>query len=337
MIVLILGGGGLFYELYSRVYISNVSFSNNSSEKYIFIPTDSKFSDLLDILNNNGLLLNSNSFAWLAKQKGYTENIKSGRYKIDRALNNNELINLLRSGRQTPVNVTFNNIRTKEELAGRVAQQLEVDSSSIIEHITDVLFQQRLAVNDNNVACIFLPNTYEFYWDTSAEEFVERMLNEYSRFWNTTRKAKAEKINLTYYEVSILASIVEKEQSLRLDERPEIAGLYLNRLQKGMKLQSDPTVIFAIGDFSIRRVLTKDLKIDSPYNTYLNKGLPPGPICIPSINAIDAVLNARNNDYIFMCAKEDFSGYHNFAKTSRGHAKNAKKYRRALDKRKIMR
>ena len=252
LIVLIFGGGGLFYELYSRVYISNVSFSNNSSEKYIFIPTDSKFSDLLDILNNNGLLLNSNSFAWLAKQKGYTENIKSGRYKIDRALNNNELINLLRSGRQTPVNVTFNNIRTKEELAGRVAQ-LEVDSSSIIEHITDVLFQQRLAVNDNNVACIFLPNTYEFYWDTSAEEFVERMLNEYSRFWNTTRKAKAEKINLTYYEVSILASIVEKEQGLRLDERPEIAGLYLNRLQKGMKLQSDPTVIFAIGDFSIRK------------------------------------------------------------------------------------
>jgi UPF0755 protein len=192
-------------------------------------------------------------------------------------------------------------------------------------------------LNDDNIACIFLPNTYEFYWNTSAEEFINRMLKEYSIFWNSSRKEKANNINLDYYEVAILASIVEKEQTIKVDERPDIAGLYLNRISKGMKLQSDPTVIFAIGDFSIRRVLKKDLKIKSLYNTYLNKGLPPGPICLPSINAIDAVLNASNHDYLFMCAKEDFSGYHNFAKNSINHNKNARKYRRALNKRKIMR
>ena len=336
-VIAILGGGGLAYELYSRVYQPNILFIKDATEKHIYIPTNSDFLQVATILSENGLLININSFKWLAKQKKYDINIKPGRYKIDRALNNNELVNLLRSGKQTPIKVTFNNLRTKEELAGKVASQIEADSASILEYITDVLFQQKLDLNDENVACIFLPNTYEFYWNTSAEEFVNRMLKEYSIFWNSSRKEKAENIKLNYYEVAILASIVEKEQSIRVDERPEIAGLYLNRIKKHMKLQSDPTVIFSIGDFSIRRVLKKDLKIDSPYNTYLNKGLPPGPICLPSINAIDAVLNASKNDYLFMCAKDDFSGYHNFAKTSRKHSKNAKKYRSALNKQKIMR
>jgi UPF0755 protein len=336
-IIVIFGGVGLVYQLYSRVYHPNIMFTKDATEKYIFIPTNSNFIQVVTILSENGLLINANSFEWLAKQKKYITNIKPGRYKIDRALNNNELVNLLRSGKQTPIKVSFNNLRTKEELAGRIASQIEADSASVIEHISDVLFQQKLDLNDYNVACIFIPNTYEFYWNTSAKEFVNRMLSEYSDFWNSSRKQKADKIKLNYYEVGILASIVEKEQTIKLDERTEISGLYLNRLQKGMKLQSDPTVIFAIGDFSIRRVLTKDLKIKSPYNTYLHKGLPAGPICIPSINAIDAVLNARENDYLFMCAKEDFSGYHNFAKNSRQHSKNAKKYRRALNKRKIMR
>jgi UPF0755 protein len=333
----IIGVVVLVYELYSRVYLPNIIFSNDATEKFIYIPTDSDFTQVLDTLNSNGLLINANSFEWLAKQKNYDRNIKPGRYKIDRALNNNELVNLLRSGNQIPIKVTFNNLRTKEDLAAKIASQIEADSSSIIEHITDVLFQQKLGLNDDNVACIFLPNTYEFYWNTSAEYFVNRMLKEYSSFWSSSRKKKADEIQLDYYEVSILASIVEKEQSIKLDERPDIAGLYLNRLEKGMKLQSDPTVIFAIGDFSIRRVLTKDLKTASRYNTYMNIGLPPGPICIPSIDAIKSVLNASKNNYIFMCAKEDFSGYHNFAQNSRDHSRNAKKYRRALTKRKIMR
>ena len=333
----IIGGAGMVYELYSRVYQPNVVFPENTKEKYIYIPTDADFLTVVKVLSENGLLINSNSFEWLAKQKKYTTNIKAGRYKIDRALNNNELVNLLRSGKQTPIKVTFNNLRTKEQLAGRIANQIEADSFSILSYITDTIFQQKLALNNNNIACLFIPNTYEFYWNTSAEQFVNRMLKEYKSFWDTTRKAKADKIKLNYYEVATLASIVEKEQNIKRDERPEIAGLYLNRIKKKMKLESDPTLIFALDDFTIKRVLNKDKKVDSPFNTYKHRGLPPGPICIPSINAIDAVLNASSHKYIFMCAKEDFSGYHNFAKTYAKHLLNARKYQKALNKRKIMR
>lgn len=334
---MVLGIVGTAYELFLRVYQPNISFSRDVAEKYIYIPTDADFIDVVTILSENGLLINANSFEWLAKQKKYDTNIKPGRYKINRDLNNNELINLLRSGRQTPVKVRFNNLRTKEQLAGKIAIQIEADSVSILDYITDIMFQKKLGLNDDNLVCIFLPNTYEFYWNTSAEEFVDRMLKEYSVFWNSKRKEKAEYINLSSYEVSILASIVEKEQSIRIDERKKIAGLYLNRLRRGMRLESDPTLIFALGDFSIKRVLNKDKKVDSPYNTYMYLGLPPGPICIPSINAIDAVLNAESHDFIFMCAKEDFSGYHNFSKTYVKHLFNARKYHTALNKRRIMR
>ncbi|MBT5090033.1 MAG: endolytic transglycosylase MltG, partial [Flavobacteriales bacterium] len=232
---------------------------------------------------------------------------------------------------------TFNNLRNKEQLAGKIASQIEADSLSIIKYITDTTFLNKLKLNTDNVACLFIPNTYEFYWNTSVEGFVNRMVKEYSDFWNSNRKKKAAEIKFNYYQVAVLASIVEKEQSIKKDERPEIAGLYLNRLKKRMKLESDPTLIFALGDFTIKRVLNKDKKVDSPYNTYKNKGLPPGPICIPSINAIDAVLNASEHNYIFMCAKEDFTGYHNFAKTYAKHLINARKYQKALNKREIMR
>ena len=327
----------MVYELYSRVYQPNVVLPVNTKEKYIYIPTDADFLTVLKVLSENGLLVNSNSFEWLAKQKKYTTNIRAGRYKIDRALNNNELVNLLRSGKQSPIKVTFNNLRTKEQLAGKISSQIEVDSLTLLDYISDTLFQQKLGLSDDNVACIFIPNTYEFYWNTSADQFVKRMLKEYQKFWNNDRKAKADKIKLNYYEVATLASIVEKEQNIKRDERPEIAGLYLNRIKKKMKLESDPTLIFALGDFTIKRVLNKDKKVDSSFNTYKHKGLPPGPICIPSINAIDAVLNASSHRYIFMCAKEDFSGYHNFAKTYAKHLINARKYQKALNKRKIMR
>ena len=337
LVLVLLGGGGMVYELYSRVYNPNIIFAEDTKEKYIYISTSSDFTKVVEVLSENGLLINSNSFEWLAKQKKYTNNIKPGRYKIDRALNNNELINLLRSGRQTPIKVTFNNLRTKEQLAGRIANQIEADSLTLLHYISDTLFQQKLGLSDDNVACIFIPNTYEFYWNTSADQFVKRMLKEYQKFWNNDRKAKADKIKLNYYEVATLASIVEKEQNIKRDERPEIAGLYLNRIKKKMKLESDPTLIFALGDFTIKRVLNKDKKVDSPFNTYKHKGLPPGPICIPSINSIDAVLNASDHKYIFMCAKEDFSGYHNFAKTYAKHLINARKYQKALNKRKIMR
>ena len=332
----ILGCGGMMYELYSRVYQLNIVLPDNA-EKYIYIPSNSEFTDVVKILLENGLLINANSFEWLAKQKKYDTNIKAGRYGINRALNNNDLVNLLRSGKQTPIKVTFNNLRNKEQLAGKIGSQIEADSLSILEYITDTTFLNKLKLNTDNVACLFIPNTYEFYWNTSVEGFVNRMVKEYSDFWNSSRKKKAAEIKLNYYQVAVLASIVEKEQSIKKDERPEIAGVYLNRLKKRMKLESDPTLIFALGDFTIKRVLNKDKKVESPFNTYKNKGLPPGPICIPSINAIDAVLNASEHNYIFMCAKEDFTGYHNFAKTYAKHLINARKYQKALNKRKIMR
>ena len=337
LVLALFGVGGMVYELYTRVYNPNIVFADDTKEKYIYIPTSSDFIKVVEVLSENGLLINANSFKWLAKQKKYTNNIKPGRYKIDRALNNNELINLLRSGRQVPVKVTFNNLRTKEQLAGKISSQIEADSLTLLEFISDTLFQQKLGLSDDNVACIFIPNTYEFYWNTSADQFVKRMLKEYQKFWNKERKAKANKIKLNYYQIATLASIVEKEQNIKRDERPKIAGLYLNRIKKKMKLESDPTLIFALGDFNIKRVLNKDKKVDSPFNTYKHSGLPPGPICIPSINSIDAVLNASDHKYIFMCAKEDFSGYHNFAKTYTKHLLNARKYQKALNKRKIMR
>ena len=333
--IIFLFGILLAHRLYSYVYQPNIKL-NEKTQQFIYIPTNSRFSDIVRILSDEGLLIDKNSFEWVAERKNYKYNIKAGRYFINRELNNNELLNLLRAGEQIPVKVTFNNLRTKQQLAGKITSQIEADSIAVIQHLNDTTFLIETGLNPNNVNCLFIPNTYELYWNTSAKQFVDRMQKEYNKFWNNERLKKAEAIGLTKFEVSALASIVEME-SYKKDERPIIAQLYLNRLKKGMKLQSDPTIIFAIGDFTIRRVLTKDLKIDSPYNTYLHKGLPPGPICIPSINAIDAVLNASKNDYLFMCAKEDFSGYHNFAKTSREHTKNAKKYRRALNKRKIMR
>ena len=336
ILLAILGCGGMVYELYSRVYQLNIVLPDNA-EKYIYIPSNSEFTDVVKILLENGLLINANSFEWLAKQKKYDTNIKAGRYRINRALNNNDLVNLLRSAKQTPIKVTFNNLRNKEQLAGKIGSQIEADSLSILKYITDTTFLNKLKLNTDNVACLFIPNTYEFYWNTSVEGFVNRMVKEYSDFWNSSRKKKAAEIKLNYYQVAVLASIVEKEQSIKRDERPEIAGLYLNRLKKRMKLESDPTLIFALGDFTIKRVLNKDKKVESPFNTYKKKGLPPGPICIPSINAIDAVLNASEHNYIFMCAKEDFTGYHNFAKTYTKHLINARKYQKALNKRKIMR
>ena len=333
--IILLFGVLLAHRLYSYVYQPNIKL-NDKAEQFVFIPTNSVFSDVVRILSDEGLLMDKNSFEWVAERKNYKFNVKAGRYFINREMNNNELVNMLRSGMQVPLRLSFHNLRTKQQLAGKIAKQLETDSLSIIQLINDSTFLDTNGLTKENVSSIFIPNTYEFYWNTSAKQFAERMLKEYNIFWNSERRKKAAEKGLTTTKTITLASIVESE-SYKKEERPIIARLYLNRLEKGMKLQSDPTIIFAIGDFSIRRVLTKDLKIDSPYNTYINKGLPPGPICLPSINSIDAVLNASDNNYLFMCAKEDFSGYHNFAISAKEHSRNAKKYRRALNKRKIMR
>ena len=330
-VLTILGGAGMAYQLYLRVYQPNIVLPENVEEKYIYIPTGADFHQVIQILSESGLLINANSFEWLAITKKYTTNIKPGRYRINRNLNNNELINLLRSGKQTPIKVTFNNLRNKEQFAGKIANQIETDSADLVTYITDTSFLNSNGFTAENVICLFVPNTYELYWNTSAKQFMERMQKEYKTFWNVDRKTKAKKIKLTPFEIIALASIVEKEQSRRIEERPMIAGLYLNRIKQKEKLQSDPTVIFANNDFSIKQVLNKHLKFESPYNTYIYFGLPPGPICIPSINAIDAVLNAEQHNYIFMCAKGDASGLHNFAITNREHNNNRTQYKKNMN------
>ena len=248
----------------------------------------------------------------------------------------NDLANMLRSGNQEAVKLIFNHIRTKEQLVQKISKQLELDANDLLNLLNDSVFLAKYNLNTQTVISIFIPNTYEFWWNTSATGFFERMYSEYEKFWNKERVSKAKEIGLSPLQVIILASIVE-EENYRTDEQARIAGVYMNRLKKGMLLQADPTIKFVLGDFSIKRLLYKDLEIDSPYNTYMYTGLPPGPIRIPERSAINAVLNYEKHNFLYMCAKEDFSGYHNFAVSARQHAINAKKYQHALNKLKINR
>lgn len=323
------------YELYKNIKEPNVELKNKKSE-FIYIPTGSYYSNVISMLNESNILINVESFKWVAEKKKYPENVKAGKYKVTHNMNNNQLVNLLRSGRQTPVNLVFNKVRTKNKFAGIIAKQIEADSVEILNLLSDETYLNKLDKNNATAFCLLLPNTYEFFWNTDAESFMSRMVKEHSRFWNNDRQKKAEKLGLTEDEVYIMASIVE-EETTKNDEKKRLAGVYYNRLKKRMRLQADPTVKYAIGDFNIKRVLNKHLAYDSPYNTYKHYGLPPGPICIPSLSSIDAVLNLEKHSYLYFCAKADFSGYHAFAKTLRQHNVNAEKYRRALNKNRIWR
>jgi UPF0755 protein len=264
----------------------------------------------------------------------YDKRVRPGRYRVTHGMNSHQLIGLLRNGKQSPVKLKFNNIRTTSQLAGVIARQIEVDSIELASLLSDSAYLSTKGLNRHNVAGLFIPNTYEFYWNTNAKKFIDKMALEHQRFWNSSRTNKAKIIGLTPYEVSTLASIVEKETA-RNDEKPTVAGVYMNRLQQNWKLEADPTLIFAANDFTIRRVLNKHKEIDSPYNTYKYTGLPPGPICIPSISSLDAVLSYKRHDFMFFCAREDFSGYHNFAKSYEEHLANAKRFQNELNRRKI--
>ncbi|RLD91008.1 MAG: endolytic transglycosylase MltG [Bacteroidetes bacterium] len=318
------------YYLYQVIYLPN-TWTPDGKPAALNIPTGADYSTLKTILYKNGLIVHRKNFEWVAEKKHLNELIKPGHYLIKNAIPTLELVNMLRSGNQTPVKVTFNNVRNVYQLADIVSRQIEADSASIVRVIQDSVFLKRLGLNKTTAATIFLPNTYEFWWNTNAEAFVSRMVQEYYKFWTADKINKANEAGLTKTEVSILASIVEKETT-KNDEKPMIAGVYINRLKKGWRLQADPTLVFALNDYTIKRVLNKYKLIDSPYNTYKHLGLPPGPICIPSIASINAVLNYNKENYFYFCARDDFSGYHVFAKTNRQHAKNAKKYREALNK-----
>ena len=312
----------------------------NSTIKHgdLYITSTDDFNSLSKKLNP--FVKDISNFIWVANKKNF-KTPKSGRYVIKENMSHNELVNLLRSGNQTPVKVSFNNQNTFNDFAGRIAQQLEVDSLAILHSFTNQTFLKQNDFNNKTVLQICLPNTYEFYWNVSADNFRKKLLKNYITFWNINRIQKAKKLNLTKNEVITLASIVQKETAKR-EERPIVVGLYLNRLQKGWPLQADPTIIYAIKegkgrDYIVKRVLKTDLEINSPYNTYKYRGLPPSQIAMPDINTIDAVLNAENHNYYYMCADIDRIGYHKFAKSLAQHNRNAAKYQNWLNKQGIRR
>lgn len=322
----------------SAIWIKNFYnglYSPNIAGNYmLFIREKDDFDQIVKRLQENGCLTKVETFRRVARLKDYDNNLRPGAYKVQKGWSNNQLINILRSGAQTPVMVTFNSIRTLEELAGRVGRQLQCDSLSFIKLFKNDSSTLKLGFKKETLPALFLPNTYSFYWTTTPQAFLTRMKYEYDKFWNETRKGKAKSIGLTTDQVATLASIVQ-EESNKAEDKPVIAGVYINRLHKDWPLQADPTIRFALGDFGIRRILTAQLAVESPYNTYLKPGLPPGPINIPEISSLEAVLNFKVHDYYYFCAKEDFSGYSNFAKTLSEHNRNAKKYQEALNKIKV--
>jgi UPF0755 protein len=326
----------LFSRFYKTLYRGNVDL-HGKDEVFVYIPSHSDFSKVCSILYNGGYIKDKESFEWLAGKKNYISKVKPGKYMLRKGMSNKQLIDMLRAGRQTPVKLTYNNIRTKNELITKICTQLEADSSELTNLLNYNKYLGKFGLNADNCLVMFIPNTYEFYWNTSAEEFMERIFKEYKKFWNADRLKKAKNCGLDKIQVSILASVVQAEQTQYNKEKPVIAGLYINRLRKGMLLQSDPTVIFAIGNFNIHRVLNHDKEINSPYNTYKFAGLPPGPINLPEMSSIDAVLDYEENDFIYMCAKEDLSGFHNFSRTIEQHTIYARKYQQALDAKNIKR
>lgn len=334
LVIILIGTGIAAWVGYKMIFRSNVSLGEKKSE-FIYIRTGWNFSDVMNMLQERGIVKNAVSFEWLAERKGYKNNIRPGRYRIKKGMSNNELVNLLKAGLQEPVEFTFNEIRTKEQLASRVGGKLEIDSAEFLDVLHDDELIAKFGMNSENIMTMFIPKRYRFRWNTGITEFMESMASEYKKFWTDERKQKARSLGLSQSEVMVLASIVQQESYIE-KERPVIAGVYLNRLRKNMLLQADPTLIWASGNFNIRRVLEVHKHIDSPYNTYRYKGLPPGPICLPSADAVDAVLNYTKHDFIYFCAKEDLSGYSVFAKDYGDHQKNARRYQDALNKKKIM-
>ena len=326
---LVIAGLILFYNS-----IFGISIHAEKPDKVIIIPTGASYEQVLDSIISNHLIEKRKLFDWVAKKKNYRRLIKPGRYVIDKDFSYNSFINMLRSGRQTPVKITFQNIRTLNQLAGKIGRQIEADSMQLMNFLADDSNYLDDGFKKETVIAVFIPDTYEIYRNTDARGLYNRMLKEYRIFWNEQRLTMARGKGLDPIEVSILASIIDDEV-LKPDEKPRIAGVYLNRLKRGIPLQACPTIKFALNDFTITRVLYKHLQTDSPYNTYKHGGFPPGPIGCPSIEGLDAVLNAEDHDYLFFAAKADFSGYHNFSRTLAEHNHYAAIYQKELNKRRI--
>ena len=316
---------GVAIFVFAYFFTSNTTFSKK--EFYVTIPTGSNYQDVKNRIAP--YISNYSSVAFLANLTKYPENVKPGRFLFRQGMSSFQLVSTLRHN--VPVNLAFNNQERLENLCVRISSQIEPDTTQLLAVFRDSLFLKQNNFNKNNVIALFIPNSYEFYWNVTAEQFRNKMLREYNKFWTAERLSKAKKLNLSAVEVITLASIVHKE-TVKINERPVVAKVYLNRLAIGMPLQADPTVIYALKlrdnnfDQIIKRVLYDDLLINSSYNTYKINGLPPGPIAMPDISAIDAVLNPADNDYLFFCASVTKFGYHEFASTLAQHGVNRKKY-----------
>lgn len=326
LVVLIIGFGIAVY-LY-------VSFKGNAvkQERELYISSRCDYDGMLDSL------MPSLSYHWAfnlyAKRLNLEKSFKAGHYLLKEGMSTIEVVRMLKLGLETPVRVTLNNVKISAHLASKLSQQMDADSTSFMAALTSKELAKEVGFDSLSLFSMFLPDTYELYWTTSPEDVVRRMRREYDRFWTKERDSKRERSGLSRFEVMTLSSIVY-EETRKSDEMPRVAGVYINRLRKGMPLQADPTIKYAMQDFTLRRILYKHLKYESPYNTYLNKGLPPSPICMPSRDAIEAVLNFEKHDYLYFCARPTFDGYHNFSKSYSEHLKNAKAYSRELNKRKI--
>lgn len=316
------------------LYYILADFSKSDKVEYVYIDSDdtqdSVFAKITPIATSHGL----SGFCTMARHSGYAENIRTGRYAINPGESAVKVFRRLRSGLQTPVTVVIPEVRTMDRLAGSLSRKLMMDSADVAMSLADSAFLAAYGCDTATIAALFIPNSYEMYWNVSLPAFMERMKREHAAFWNGSRRALADSLGMTVWEVATLASIID-EETADDGEKPMIAGMYINRLVEGMPLQADPTIKFALKNFSIRRIYRNQLFVDSPYNTYLNPGLPPGPIKIPSVAGIDAVLNYTHHNYLYMCAKEDFSGKHNFASTYGEHLRNARKYSKALNERGI--
>lgn len=312
---------------YQICYTANILVDKDN--RVFKIEKGATYRQVLKDLYNEGFLNDAVSFGFLARLKGYDKRVHPGRFALERNMTNLQAIAVLMGNDQVPVTVTFNNVRLISELGPKITKNTTVTPQEFDQAVDRFVKTNNEGFTKENILCMFIPNTYEVYFNITADELVERMHDEYNKFWNDERKQQAQAIGLTPIEVNILASIVRAEATKDSEART-IAGLYLNRLKKDIPLQADPTLVFAVGDFTLKRVLNVHKEVDSPYNTYTHTGLPPGPINMPGILFIDAVLNAEQHNYIYMCAKEDFSGAHNFAATLAEHNRNAQKYQNAL-------
>lgn len=326
LLLLIVVGASVAFYGYKQVFGGYIT--QNVSLK---IPSGSSYNELLEIIEEKNIIKNKFVFNLLSDKMNLKNNVRGGYYELNKGTSLFQAIRILRGGLQTPIIFTLNNVNFKEDLVAKISNQLEIDSIEIITFLNNDTLLSKMGYNTDDILTLFIPNTYEIYWNTSFNNFIDKMQKEYNVFWNETRVEKAKNKGLTPKKAYILASIVEKEYKFA-EERERIAGVYINRLKSGMKLQADPTVKYALNNLALKRILIIHTEYNNPYNTYFYEGLPPGPICLPETSTIEAVLNAENHNYFYFCAKADLSGYHEFNSSYSAHLNAARLYQAALNK-----